>query len=171
MSFSPYQLARERRELKLQVPLDELPRFAALLAADGDAVAVSVRFELDGQGRCRMFGHMRTRQRMRCANCREVEAFDLHVEVDACILSSEDAAREVVDEVDPLIMEGKTASTAELFEDDLLLVLPERPCFGREDCPHRPPVIAESLPAGERRNPFAALAELKEDGLQNRDDS
>lgn len=171
MSFSPYQLAREGRELKLEVPLAEFPRFAALLAADGPAVQVAVRFELDGQGRCRMFGRLRTRQRMRCANCLEVEAFDLEAEVDACILSSEDAARAVVDEVDPLIMEGKTATAAELVEDDLLLVLPERPCWGREDCPNRPPVVAEVVPAGGRRNPFAALAGLKEGGSRQRDDS
>ncbi|MCC5888457.1 MAG: DUF177 domain-containing protein [Gammaproteobacteria bacterium] len=171
MSFSPYQLARERRELQLEVSLAELPRFAALLAADGDAVAVTVRFERDGQGRCRMLGRLATRQRMRCANCLEVEAFELDVDVDACILSSEEAAKDMVGEVDPLILEGKTASAAELFEDDLLLALPERPCRGREDCPNRPPEVAEALPASERRNPFAALAELKEDGSRSRDGS
>ncbi len=171
MTFSPYQLAREGRELRLEVPLAELPRLAALLAADGDAVQVAVRFERDGQGRCRMFGRLQTRQRMRCANCLEVDDFDLDVNVDACILSSEEAARDVIDELDPLIMEGKTASAAELFEDDLLLALPERPCWGREDCPNRPPVVAEAVPSGGRRNPFAALAELKEKGSEQRDDS
>jgi uncharacterized protein len=108
---------------------------------------------------------------MRCANCLEVEAFDLDVDVDVCILTSEEAAREVVDELDPLIMEGKTASAAELFEDDLLLVLPERPCRGREDCPHRPTLVAEVVPSDKRSNPFAALAELKEGGSRQRDDS
>lgn len=171
MSFSPYQLAREGRELKLEVPLAELPRFAALLVADGEAVKVAVRFEFDSQGRCRMFGHLSTRQRMRCANCLEVEAFDLEADVDACILSSEDAARKAVDELDPLIMEGKTASAAELFEDDLLLIMPERPCWGREDCPNRPPQVADVVPVGERRNPFAALAGLKEKGTRQRGDA
>lgn len=171
MSYSPYQLARERRELKLDVPLAELPRFAALLAAEGDAVAVRVRFERDGQGRCRMYGRIGTRQRMRCANCLEVAAFDLDVVVDACIVPSEAAARDTLGEVDPLILEGKTASAADLFEDDLLLALPERPCRGSEDCPNRPPAVAEPLPVGEKRHPFAALADLKEEGSRSRDDS
>lgn len=166
MPISPYQMAREQRALKLELPLTELPRFAALLAEGGGPVAVDVRFEQDERGRCRMTGRLQTRQRMRCANCLEVEGFELDVAVDACIVASEEAAREAIDEVDPLIMDGRQASPAELFEDDLLLALPERPCRGSTDCPHRPPAVQEESPPGETRKAFAALAALKDGGTR-----
>ncbi|TVS15611.1 MAG: hypothetical protein EA417_13115 [Gammaproteobacteria bacterium] len=169
MHLSPYQLARENRTLTLDVPLDALPRFASLVAAEGEAVRVEVQFDRDEQGRCHMHGRLRTRQRFLCANCREVEACDMDVEVDACLLSSDDAARELLGEVDPLVIEGPEATPAQLFEDDLLLALPERPCYGSEACPHRVQMPEDELPEQQRDNPFAVLAELK-DGSRRRDD-
>lgn len=165
MQFSPYQLARERRELSLDLPLSAFARLEALVATGGGAVRVEVRFSRDEQGRCRMQGNLRTRQRLRCSNCLEVEAFDMDVVVDACILSSEDAAKELVTEMDPLLLDGSRATPAELFEDDLLLALPERPCGMRTDCPNRPHYAAEPVePPVRRENPFSVLRKLKDDG-------
>ena len=163
MDLSPYQLAREQRQLTLSLPLEEFPRLAALVAEDGGEVRVDVRFFRDDQNRCRMQGTLVSRQRMLCANCQVVDGFELAVEVDACLLSSEDAARELVGEIDPLVVEGVRVTPAELFEDDLLLGLPERPCLGRLDCPHRPSYAPRPVDEKPRENPFAVLAELKDD--------
>jgi len=163
MDLSPYQLAREQRELTLNLPLGEFPRLAALVAEAGGDVQVSVRFFRDDQNRCRMQGTLASSQRMLCANCQVVDGFELAVEVDACLLSSEDAARKLMGEIDPLVIEGVHATPAELFEDDLLLGLPERPCRGRLDCPHRPRYAPEPVVEPPRENPFAVLAELKDD--------
>jgi uncharacterized metal-binding protein YceD (DUF177 family) len=58
---------------------------------------------------------------------------------------------------------------ADVFEDDLLLALPERPCAARvEPCPHAQALwvmasqqVAEPEAPQKRENPFAALAQLK----------
>ncbi len=171
MQLSPYQLARENRKLSLEVPVDAFSRFAALLAEAGAPVRIDVQFGRDEQGRCLMQGRLSTTQRFRCANCREVEACNFDVVVDACILDSDEAAKELVGTFDPLVIEGPRATPAELFEDDLLLALPERPCRGSETCPHREqaPEAAVKDEGARRDNPFAILAELKDGAGRTRE--
>lgn len=161
MRLSPYQLAREQRELILELPLAEFPRLEALVLAGGGTVRVRVRFFADEQGRCRMEGRLDTRQSIVCANCEQPGAFDLVAWVDACLLSSDGKARELLGEVDPLVLEGPHATPAELFEDDLLLALPERPCNSVAECPNQPRYAPEPPEAEERENPFAVLAKIK----------
>lgn len=175
MRLEPWRLAREERDLELDLPLDSFPRLRDLVAGADGPVAIRAHFERDDQGRCRVTGSLAVKLRMRCGNCLEVEPFELRTEIDLCVLSGEDQARQHAPQVDPLILGSTGATPAELFEDDLLLALPDRPCGMRTDCPNRPPEVHEAAGAVEQEeetaedrpaHPFAVLAGLgkKQDG-------
>jgi uncharacterized metal-binding protein YceD (DUF177 family) len=91
-----------------------------------------------------------------------VEPAAIEAEIDLCVVRSGSEAAELIHDLDPLVIEGPATTPAELFEDDLILALPERPCGARADCPHRPPEVREEVPAPARENPFAALAVLRD---------
>lgn len=167
--LEPYRLAREERDLKLDLPLDSFPRLLDLVVSADGPVAIRAHFGRDAEGRCRVTGTLAVTLRLRCGNCLEVEPVSLELPLDMCIVKDPERARTLIGEVDPLILEEPEATPAELFEDDLIMGLPERPCQGRVDCPHRPdPALAEAVQIEEaeparRENPFAVLAGLKKD--------
>ena len=151
----------------MQLGLEAFPRVAECVQSVLEPVHVEVAFRRDAQGRCLATGSLRTRVRLRCANCRETEPCDLAAASDLCGVRSEASARELIEEVDTVVVERATVTAAELFEDDLLLALPERPCAELGSCVHAEAYDAfarsgdEAEPAPEREHPFAALAALK----------
>ncbi|HSG90653.1 MAG TPA: hypothetical protein VLA56_15665 [Pseudomonadales bacterium] len=87
----------------------------------------------------------------------------LDLPVDLCVVADADRAKALVGVLDPVILEGSEAEPAELFEDDLLLGLRERPDDHWPECPSRPVPAPETaaVEGAERENPFAVLASLK----------
>lgn len=172
MRLEPYRLAREERDLKLDLPLDSFPRLLDLVEGAEGPVAVRAHFGRDDAGRARITGSLAVTLRLRCGNCREVEPVALELPVDLCLIKDPERARELLGQVDPLILEEPEATPAELFEDDLIMALPERPCGGRINCPHRlderlasvaRPAEEEEAEPARRDNPFAVLAGLRKD--------
>ena len=167
MRLVPRQLARDQRELDVDLPLDCFPRLHDVVVDLEGAVRVRVRFARDEEGRTRLAGTIAARVRIRCGNCLEVDATDLDVEIDSCVVTSEEAARELVSELDPLVLESQEASVADLFEDDLLLALPDRPASHELGCPAQPAWEDEESAPAQRTSPFAVLAGL---GRETQDD-
>ncbi|MEE4302281.1 MAG: YceD family protein [Pseudomonadales bacterium] len=168
MRLEPRQLARDQRDLDVDLSLDDFPRLRDLVIAAEGPVVVRTRFRRDEEGRIRIDGRIGAKLRILCGNCSEPGSFELDVPVALCVVSSDDAARAVGGDVDPLVLTSVEATPAELFEDDLMLALPDRPCRGSLDCPRRPPADAtrvDTEDAAPKASPFAVLAALKgEDG-------
>lgn len=164
MRLEPRQLARDQRDLSVDLPLEAFPRLRELVAATGGPVAVRVGFRRDEHGRIRIDGRAAVSLRMVCGNCGEMGPLEIDVPISLCVVGSDEAARALGDDVDPLILTTPDATPADLFEDDLLLALPDRPCRGSLDCPTRPQtdVTEPGQTTGEvRQSPFAVLASLK----------
>ena len=169
--LEPYRLAREDAQYTVRVPLTDFPRIAEALgpAGAGGMVAVDAHFFRDEQGRPCVEGAVRLEGRQRCANCEREEALALEVRVDLVVLRDEAAQAQYAGHRDPITLDGKKVPLADVFEDDLLLALPERPCAAQvEPCPHAEALWAlasQQVPEREapkkRENPFAALAQLK----------
>lgn len=168
--FEPYRLAREHAHYTVQVPLSDFPRIAQALGCGGETgtVAVDVRFFRDEEGRACAEGSVTLQGHQRCANCERQEPLGLTVEVALVVVRDEAAQALYAGVREPITLEGKKVPLAEVFEDDLLLALPERPCAVREaPCPHAQArwaaVQDQGAPevASKRESPFAALAQLK----------
>lgn len=174
MRLEPYRLAREERDLELDLPLDSFPRLRDLVAGSEGPVAIRAHFERDEEGRCRVTGRLRAALRIRCANCLEDGVARLDLPLDLCVVGDPDRARSLIGQVDPVIIDGTEATPAELFEDDLLLGLPERPTDHQSGCPNGPTLTAvgpEPVVEERRENPFAVLASLKESAQDARSGS
>jgi uncharacterized protein len=168
--LEPYRLAREDAHYTVQVSLSDFPRIAQALGSEGEGglVAVDVRFFRDEEGRACAEGTLTLQGCQRCANCEREEALALTADVALVVVRDEAAQALYAGVREPITLEGKKVPLAEMFEDDLLLALPERPCAVREaPCPHaqaRWAAVqgqAAPEPAPKRENPFAALAQLK----------
>jgi uncharacterized protein len=163
--LEPRQLARDQRDLKVDLPLDAFPRLHAIVVGAEGPVAVRARFYRDEEGRIRIEGRLAARLVLQCGNCDEPGPFALDVSVALCVVASEEAARALIEDVDPLVLTSVEATPADLFEDDLILALPDRPCLGRPDCPTRPALAVDATEVEEeapaRPSPFAVLETLK----------
>lgn len=168
--IEPYRLAREDAHYTVQVPLSDFPRIAQALGcgAEPGTVAVDVAFFRDEEGRACAEGSVTLQGRQRCANCERQEPLRLTVGVALVVVRDEAAQALYAGVREPITLEGKKVPLAEVFEDDLLLALPERPCAVREAlCPHAQArwaaVQDQGAPeaAPKRENPFAALVQLK----------
>lgn len=168
--IEPYRLAREDAHYTVRVPLSDFPRIAQALGSEaaGSTVAVDVHFFRDEEGRACAEGTLTLQGRQRCANCEREEALALRTDLSLVVVRDEAAQALYAGVREPITLEGKKVPLAEMFEDDLLLALPERPCAVRETpCPHAQArwaaVQERAAPeaAPKRENPFAALAQLK----------
>lgn len=161
MKVSPFQLARDDRVYEVELPLEAFPRLEALVLEALGPIRVCVQFERDEQGRCRMHGELEAALRIRCANCEQGGRFRLVTEVNACLVTSDEKASELLSELDPIVLPGAQVTPADLFEDDLLLALPERPCVSIDQCPNQPHYDPDPVPDAERDNPFAVLSRIR----------
>ena len=166
MRLEPRQLARDQRDLNVDLPLDAFPRLHSIVVDAEGPVAVRVRFRRDEEGRIRIEGRLAARLLLLCGNCDEPGPFTLDVPVALCVVASDEAARALIEDVDPLVLASVEATPADLFEDDLILALPDRPCLGRPDCPTRPALAVDATEVGgeeapARPSPFAVLETLK----------
>ena len=168
--LEPYRLAREDAHYTVRVALSDFPRIAQVLGSGGEpgTVAVDVSFFRDEEGRACAEGTVTLEGRQRCANCERTEPLGLTAEVALVVVRDEAAQGLYAGTREPITLGGKKVPLAEVFEDDLLLALPERPCAMREvPCPHAQARWAAVQdqgapePAPKRENPFAALAQLK----------
>lgn len=165
MRLEPYRLAREARDLSLDLPSESFPRFHDLIESAESPISVRAHFDRDEQGRVVVEGRLACVVRLRCGNCLAVEPVALDLPISLCVVAGEPQARALLSEIDPLVLEGTEATPAALFEDDLLLGLPERPCGMDPACPNRPPEVHEEVVVAstEDDGPFAALAALRRD--------
>lgn len=164
MQLEPRQLARDQRDLDVDLSLDDFPRLRDLVIAAEGPVVVRTRFRRDEEGRIRIDGRVSAKLRIVCGNCSEAGSFDLDVPVSLCVVTTDEAARALMEDVDPLVLASAEVTPADLFEDDLILALPDRPCRGSLDCPTRPETDAPAVEVEEaapKASPFAVLAALK----------
>jgi uncharacterized protein len=158
------RLADQRVELVGRVPLARLERLATALAAPGGEAEVVLRFSRDAIGRALVEGRVQAELPLTCQRCLGRVDLPVTAGIQLVAVSDERAAAALPVEYEPLLLEGREADTAALVEDELLLAVPIVPM-------HPDPASCGPLagrrepPAGpqdERRNPFAALAGLKE---------
>ncbi len=82
------------------------------------------------------------------------------------IVWSDDQARQLPRDLDPLIVDTQEVALREIVEEELMLALPPFSYHKAEECgeilaEYRGPTAAEEVPAAEKPNPFDVLAQLK----------
>lgn len=169
-SIEPLALAARGRLIEGRLALSAMPRLVSLLQDNRGDVEFSLQFGMDQGGTPNVQGMIKCELVLECQRCMGNMDFRLESELHLGIVSSRDAAQRLPARYDPLLLDGEEISIAGIVEDELILALPLVAMHEIEDCPAGDKILAR--PKGEasegqepqvssRKNPFAALAQLK----------
>ena len=144
-----------------EVPLRSLPRLQGLLASADGVLRVALQAGRSA-GRERLRGTVEAELSLCCQRCEKIYSWPLRLELDVCLVHSEEEEEAVLHDADPYLVQDDQLPVCDLVEDETLLALPMLPRC--ESCEHAvqalpEPVGAQDIDAGETptRNPFANL--------------
>lgn len=144
----------------------KMSRLNALLDAPTGDVQVNLAFGRDEGGISAMHGRYQADVVMVCQRCLGQVVLTLDAECDVGFVSSDEAAKNLPRDYEPVIVGAEGLDLHSLIEDELLLALPVVPMHPLETCQHPPgfePDPAEPEEEAEKPNPFSVLAKLKRD--------
>lgn len=163
-----YELARQRQSIDGELPVRELPRLAASVAASSGTLKYRIRGRLDDRGRPGAALSLEGDLVLACQRCGAPFAFRLEREALFRFVASEEELNALpIDDDDDAeaIVGGNSTDLAAWIEDETILSLPLVP--RHDSCE---PVGVESggeLLAPGLPSPFAALADLKRGSKPN----
>lgn len=186
-SVEPFALATQRRTIEGKMPLTEMRRLSTLLRsshkglgneannAEGGVegnVEFTLLFDIDEGGVPRIGGNVSTTIVLQCQRCMEGMDYPVVSKVRLGIVPSHEAAENLPDNYDPLVVSGDEISIASILEDEIMLALPIVAMHEIESCPHGETsnkniegsdqeVEQKNMASSNRENPFAVLAQLK----------
>ena len=161
--IEPLSLATQGRTLSGRLPLASLLRLAPLLRGGDGEVSFELHFDKDPVGAPFVKGSVQAVVTLQCQRCMEDMACPLSARVSLGIVRNREAAAQLSDELDPLLLSEGDVTVESIVEDELILALPIVAMHEVADCPRGDLArTADDTAAGSgRKNPFAVLADLK----------
>lgn len=151
-----FVFAREGRVLEGTLPVSSLLRLHDLLVDTSGEVSFRLAGSRGGRGECLLHLTVTGLLQLACQRCLNAVAFDLDVDNQLELVpeGADMSQDELEDDTRDFLPVVKELDVGELVEDEILLALPVAP--RHEKCG-----LPGAADAGERINPFAALAGLK----------
>lgn len=167
--IEPFELATQRRTLEGRLPVSSFPRLMLSLITDDVEVIghyqvdYVLNFGVDDGGVPGITGTLQTVLPLECQRCMEKMEFPVSVNLSLAVVKSRQAAQELPENYDPLlVLQDEDISVESIIEDELILALPQVAMHEIKDCPKGESFLnAEDGAAPQRENPFAVLAQLK----------
>lgn len=170
--IDPYAYATQGRKLDGSLPLSALQRLIPLLATDdADEIArhqidYSLLFGVDEGGVRGVLGTLKATLPLICQRCMGEMLMAVTVDVQLGMVNSRQAAQNLPESYDPLLVTDEETTLESIVEDELILALPQVAMHETEDCPQgetfrKKEGLTEEENGPKRENPFAMLAELK----------
>lgn len=167
--IDPFKLADQKASIQRSLNLISLPRVVEVVGESESQVTVEMNFWRDDQYRCVIQGHLETRANVVCERCLNPVEQPIVSDFTLCVVSSDEAARDVPREYDPLILTEQLIDVADIVEDEILLALPMFSYHADADCdqgmiPRREDQQDEEadIQSSEQKpNPFSVLSTLK----------
>lgn len=168
--IAPRKFAQHGYKLSGRMAIGELERLAEMLSGTKAEVSFSLDFFM-GDRRCPMIaGEIEAELPMRCQRCLGVVCVKIQTAFNLAVVWSEEQAKALPKDVDPLILEEDVADLQQLVEDELLLSVPLVASHENDQC-YRGQVFSTDSDFGketaeatqERPNPFSVLAQLKDE--------
>lgn len=162
--IEPFSLASKGATVERSLPFDGMCRLNESVLGTQGEVEVSLRFGIDPLHYRFMQGTVTAHVMMRCERCLENMPVEVVANVNVGLVKNHKQAKELAEEYEPLLLESdEPISLSELVEEELILSLPIAPRHESKDtCIDMDEYGAEEEPQEEKKNPFAALAALKE---------
>jgi len=166
--IEPLRLARSQRLMQGRLPLSRMPRLVESLVESTGDVKVELEFDVDKSNIAWVKGHLTCTLPLCCQRCMKTLLMPVDTTFKLALIESEAEIERLGEEYEPLLLDDSLVSVATLVEDELLLSLPIVPKHESENCNaahfgelHSEEVAETVNETEEKKNPFAALADLK----------
>jgi uncharacterized protein len=165
--LDPWRFADLGKVVSGAIRLGSLPRLSrCLVNAEGEA-SFDLRFGRDSERRATLTGSISADLVLECQRCLEAVILPVKVDVSLAFVDGIEQAGQLPEVLDPCLVEDGRVLFRDLIEDELLLTLPQVAMHETGACPTHLKVRDEAVPVeSDKRsgeNPFAVLAELKDD--------
>lgn len=145
-------LIRQGVTLKGEIQMAELSRLEGVVLNNAP-IHFELVFGKNAEGQAVIHGTVRGTVDLTCQRCLKAVAIDLDASVALGVVSSEEEAKRLPDDLEPLVLTDEPVRLADLVEDEILLALPVAPRHAHQCVPaHR-----EHEGPEKTDNPFAAL--------------
>lgn len=167
--IDPFKLADQQASIRRNLDLRSLPRVVELVGETEELVTVEMNFWRDDQYRCVIQGHLETLATVVCERCLNPVDQSVVSDFTLCVVSSDEAARDIPREYDPLILTEQFVDVADIVEDEILLALPMFSYHADPDCDQgmiprhevQQEREADAQSSEQKPNPFSVLSTLK----------
>lgn len=144
------------------MPLKELSLLAADCVSDEGRVEADLSLRMEGP-RAEIHGTANATVFLTCQRCLEAAEVKLDVNIDLGFVQTEDQAKQLPSDLEPVMLEEEEMPLASLLEQELILALPIVAYHSNcEPIPYQgEDEQAEVSNVEEKPNPFAVLEQLK----------
>jgi uncharacterized protein len=165
--LDPWRFADLGKEIGGELALETFSRLGACLLKPAGNVSFKLVFSRDQERRAILSGWLKAVLSLQCQRCLEVVNLPIEIHLSVAFVQGADEAEMLSEDLDPCLVEDDQVVFMDLLEDELLLALPQVAMHDPGACHAPASRVAEDAPiessGQERKNPFAALAELKRD--------
>ncbi|MEF3192805.1 MAG: YceD family protein [Halothiobacillaceae bacterium] len=148
-------LIRQGIILKGEVYVAELPRLQGTVLRDAP-IRFSLSFGKNDEGQAVVTGQVQGTVELTCQRCLKAVAIELDAEVGLGVVDTEEEAKRLPSELDPLILGEGPVRLVDLIEDEILLALPVAPMHAYACVP----AYREHEGMEKADNPFRVLRDL-----------
>lgn len=159
-SINPVQLAAQNEQIQGQLPLVDCERLLPLLRENTGCIDFSLQFMQDDSQRAIVHLNLSAVLMLECRRCLQPLSQQFEVAVDLAVIDKVEAAEDLPETYEPLLLTDGSVALESLIEDELLLNLPVMPGHSDQECPVALPENWISNELEERKNPFGVLKKL-----------
>ncbi|MFK7731640.1 MAG: YceD family protein [Pseudomonadales bacterium] len=153
------RLLAAEAQLEGRLAIRQLKRLLDLLASDEGDANVDLQFIRDDEGRRLIKGSVSASMDVYCQRCLDPMTLTLKQGIALALVAGEDTAKQLPEELEPLIVVDDTVDLHALVEDELLLALPIV-SLHEQSCATQRYMSAEEPEQEPRQKPFEDLAEM-----------
>lgn len=143
------------------LPLSRLDRLSSYLVNSNGNVQVNLLFGIDNQNQRYLEGTAEVEVEMLCQRCLEPVQLELNAKLSLGIVVDEEAAKNLPEHYDPMVIEKDQIDPADVVEDELILTLPIIPLHSSCHVTQEFGDTDAEEPSDNTDNPFSILAQLK----------
>lgn len=154
----PYRWAVRDECYEARLASSKFERFSSCAIKVASYIKVALEFSINHQKLCQVKGHLETTVWLECQRCQEPIMQAIQVDLDMCIVQSEQTLTKFSTKEDVFVMDAPDISIEELIEDDLIIALPLLP--KHQNCQIKMPEVSIS----QVYRPFANLKAILEEG-------
>jgi uncharacterized protein len=158
LAIQPARLAASGECLTGRLGFTDMPRISELVRNHQGTVSYRLVFSRDDKGIINITGNLSAGLLVLCQRCLNEMELIIDNPVNIGLVGSQEEAKDLPDQLEPFITEGREISLVRLIEEELLLGLPLSPLHSPAVCPATQ-VLKEYTPV--KTNPFAVLKNVK----------